>query len=100
MDFCYLVESGKYNPEDIKDDYNKGILKGFEFALTEIENYFDCEYGWDVCRTIREKMQQEDAAAELASIKQWMHFGKCEMIVSMLDHEFADAQEELCDSPA
>lgn len=92
MDFLHLVESGKYDPEELSTE-NKEVLRGYDNAVEEMEtaitNIIEKEFIED--DDIKGKLIaqiQEDLGEKL---KEWMKHKRAEHIVVMLDYQTAEA---------
>ena len=91
MDGVYLVESGKYNPAEIKNEASREFIRGIEYAEESIDNFFDDRDTDDDFSPTLGAIKKEITSSVLELIKEWLEIQKCEAIVSILD---AEAEEK------
>ena len=93
MDFCYLVESGKYSEETLTEKQSE-FLAGMRFAREEIrnaaDNLFDPEDGG-----LMYKMQAEIEQGAAVAIDRWLYATECEYIVSCGDENGCEEEVSL-----
>lgn len=93
MNYVHLVESGKYNPEEITSEIGKGFIRGIEYAEGSLDDFYgDGDTDDDFSPTLG-AIKKEITASVVESIKDWLKIQRCEAIVSILDSE-AVAEDE------
>lgn len=93
MYYVQLVESGKYNPEEIKSEASKEFIRGIEYAEECLDNFFDDGDTDDDFSPTLGAIKKEITTSVVESIKELLKIQKCEAIVSILDAE-AVAEDE------
>lgn len=92
MDCVHLVESGKYNPEEIKSKASKEFIRGIEYARESINVFFDDGDTDDEFSETLGAIKKEITTSAVESIKEWLEILKCEAIVSILDREATEEE--------
>ncbi len=86
----YLVETGKYNAEEIKDPWSRGFIEGLKAAMESCENcigssleFWTASEDTPLYEKVAAELREEGAEA----CKDHIYCDMCEAIVSFLDNE-------------
>lgn len=85
MDFLRVIEQEEYDLKNIKREYHRGVLAGYEMAIDEmaccLENTLvDLDDG-----TLRSKLEAEHVSGLLDHLREWMEGSRAELVVTIIE---------------
>lgn len=94
-------EEGPYCDKNIKDPLNREFVKGYDWAVEQLKNWFynrDCvPSGFDSEETpavasIMDNDKEADALSEI--LETWLESQRDELVVSILDEEYVESEDK------